>query len=236
MAMVGLAVRATQPSQRKLIQIFIFREHVMNSLYSSAIFGQISVGPNCGTEPHLSRWFWQHSNTKGVSGISERHADPLPPRGVVGGRCDAYWACFVPQSPCRCPGRWLEFRLEKVNKVSVVSREKPRHKEKMHSSGDSEEQSVPFLECKRHSKHFPEISFIIAQGYVNLETFTYYIKPCSGNQLRLWAWNGKLNMRLNKILETIKKYLLSFWIEACKMYIIQYHWASLPVLPRQIFM
>ena len=33
---------------------------------------------------------------------------------------------------------------------------KPRHKEKIHSSGDSEEQNVPFPACKWHSKHFPE--------------------------------------------------------------------------------
>lgn len=82
--MVGLAVGARQPRQRELIQIFIFKGHVMNALSSSVTFGQISVGPNCGEEPHLSWWFRQHSNAKGVLGISERLADPLPPQGAVG--------------------------------------------------------------------------------------------------------------------------------------------------------
>lgn len=84
MAVTGLAVGATQPSQRELIQMFNFKEHVMNTLLSSPIFGQFSVGPNCGAEPHLSWWFRQHSDAKGVSGISERLVDPLPPYGPVG--------------------------------------------------------------------------------------------------------------------------------------------------------
>lgn len=45
------------------------------------IFGQISVGPNCGSEPHLSRWFSQHSNAKGEI---KSFVDPLPPLEVAG--------------------------------------------------------------------------------------------------------------------------------------------------------
>lgn len=48
MAMTELAVGATQTSQKELIQMFIFKEHVINALLSSPIFGQYSVGPDCG--------------------------------------------------------------------------------------------------------------------------------------------------------------------------------------------
>lgn len=95
----------------------------------------------------------------GVLGISERHVDLLALGGVVRCRCDAYWTCFVSQSWCTCCGRWLEFWLEKVNKVSVVGL-----KEKIRFSGNIRGRWCPFPSHVNDTQNISQNFVFVTQG------------------------------------------------------------------------
>lgn len=190
----------------------------MSALLSSAIFAEISVGPNCGAEPHLSWWF---DNTQTLKGSQEFLRGMLThrPPGSCWGRCEAYWACSLPQSPRRCRGRWLEFCLEKVNKVFVVSE----------GNHGSQRRSIPRATARNKMSSFLHVSDTenISQNFFynliapGLEPFTYYIKPSS---IKWIIQEIKVEYENNqKQLETAQCFFSQLnRIKAC-IYIIKYH-------------